>query len=504
MEEDKNKIEDNNKDVVSNQEKTDISNNIETNDLRSLSNNVDNVESKESKISETVNNNEKNIKKGPSIIPSYEQKPDNNKNINNTKKNKGKSKKHISIIWGIIIAFVVLLIGGIIWFILSNDVDETKYVEYEEKMKIYGFYKMFDNSTLKLNEKVTKSEAVKMIVSSVYNMYDISGFASVDESKYDNYIWVNYALYNEFISNDYITEDNYNSKITKMDCINILGKVKTKYLGKTLDTDGIVNYKDFDKYSNEEQIYIKDMVYNGILDDSYEKANLYKNINKADLSKLIIKYVQKYNLITVEGEKLNINDEKLPANSYQYPYILASISKEIYQKPFYYADTANSILPVDLYKEQKENYIAIKYMIDYYFNTILNINYNTINKDEFKETLSIVLSYEVTDANVDEYIKYVKENKIVTSGTASTLFPIVYFDGKNVRVRAKISYKINSSNTRENIFWTDLKNPTKQIYDKDIEELYIDIPFTTIDETTALYIQAFSFKNWITGNVKSI
>ncbi len=178
--------------------------------------------------------------------------------------------------------------------------------------------------------------------------------------------------------------------------------------------------------------------------------------------------------------------------------------KEIYQKPFYYADTANSILPVDLYKDQKENYIAIKYMIDYYFDTILNINYNTINKEEFKENLSFVLSYVATDANVDEYIKYVKDNQIVTSGTSRTLFPIVYFDGKNVRVRAKISYQIISSNIRENIFWTDLKNSTKQIYDNDIEELYIDIPFTTRDETNALYIQSFSFKNWITGNVKSI
>lgn len=86
---------------------------------------------------------------------------------------------------------------------------------------------------------------------------------------------------------------------------------------------------------------------------------------------------------------------------------------------------------------------------------------------------------------LNEYIDYVKKNKIKIEGTVTPLFPIVYYDGSNVRVRTKIEYKILSSDTKSDLIFGDRNGnpgasrefyaPTE--YVNSTNTIYVDIPF---------------------------
>ena len=101
-------------------------------------------------------------------------------------------------------------------------------------MKTYGFDKMYNNESAKTGESITKSEAIKMILSVAFNTSDISGFAGEPEENYDNAIWVEYAKYRGIIGDADITKDNANDKATYIEVIRYLANAKVKLVGKEL------------------------------------------------------------------------------------------------------------------------------------------------------------------------------------------------------------------------------------------------------------------------------
>jgi len=66
------------------------------------------------------------------------------------------------------ICILVIAVIAIINIVLNN-VEYKKYEKYEEKMNKYGFNKLYDNGSAKTSEKVTKSEALKVIIGTCLN-----------------------------------------------------------------------------------------------------------------------------------------------------------------------------------------------------------------------------------------------------------------------------------------------------------------------------------------------
>lgn len=60
--------------------------------------------------------------------------------------------------------------------------------------------------------------------------------------------------------------------------------------------------------------------------------------------------------------------------------------------------------------KRKENDQMIETAQNYY-NTLLNIDYNTINEEEFKLRLEDYVLNGVSSKKMNKYIKYVKDNK---------------------------------------------------------------------------------------------
>ena len=78
-----------------------------------------------------------------------------------------------------------------------------------------------------------------------------------------------------------------------------------------------------------------------------------------------------------------------------------------------------------------------------------------------------------------------KSNHIKTTSTVTGQFPCVYFDGSDFRVRVKIDFTIDSSDTNKNIF----------LYDNNVEyshnqyTLYVDVKMQKNNISNTLFIE---------------
>lgn len=392
-------------------------------------------------------------------------------------------KRFWKIIVGIILIVAIVLIGKYVY----NYFYDKKYKPYEEKMHTYGFDKMYDNQSARSSEKVTHSEAIKMIIASIYNVYDVSGFAYDTQVEYPNMLWVDYAQKQKIISNDDITKDNESNNVKYIDVIKYYIDARAKLLNKKVQYDKEASFSDLKKYNTDMQDYINDAAKNKLINDSNKKLNADKLITKAQLNMLVVNFVEQYNTITLKGDKINVNPDKVPSNANEYPYTLSNVDKSVYELPLTYEDPDITANPIETYIIKKEYYSQIKEFAEYYYNYILNIDYETITADDIKEKINDYTMYGVYDDDVNAYVDYVKNHKIKLSGSAKAQLPIIYYDGLYYRVRMKIDLNVISSDTKDNLLYQDLKNDKAYTY-KDKNTFIIDAKLGNAYKQNTIYL----------------
>ncbi|MCX8075304.1 MAG: hypothetical protein N2749_06960 [Clostridia bacterium] len=457
-----------------------------------------------------------------------ESKVNNSKvnNVNNkTEKIQGKNKflKVIAIIFSflllivknivkfikkypvIVIIAIVAVIVAIVATIVFNYYYDKQYKSYELKIHNYGFDKMYNNGQAKGSQKVTKSEAIKIILSSIYNTSDISGLEYYEEPEKDNYpnrIWVTYALNHGIIKQNEITKENENQKVKYIEMLKYYLDARSKLMDKPVSANEASNFSDLKKYTSDDQNYINDAVSNGLIEQNNGKINAKSTLTKGRFNQIIIKFVEVYNTITVGGEKININPQKFPKNADIYPYTLANIDKSIYEIPNYISDFPNVQTPLNVYMQRKEVYSQIKDHIEGYLNTILNVDYTNISFLDFRSKLEPYCMYAVNQDSDVEYVNYVISNKIKLSGKATVQMPILYYDGTDFRIRTKIEFKVDSADTKENLIYGDNTNETVVKYTKNEYSMYIDVPISFTVGGSSFYVyNAFTMAENVSGSI---
>jgi len=239
------------------------------------------------------------------------------------------------------------------------------------------------------------------------------------------------------------------------------------------------------------------MIANEIISVNPNELSGNKYIFKGQLNELVVNFVQKYNTITMTDEKLNINPEKMPSNANEYPYTVINVDKSIYEKPFAADFSTEAMAPVKLYRFKKESYTQIKRFAEEYFNNILNINYNNITEDSFKEKLAEYLIYMPNDDAIKKYIENVKSNEIIIQGSAKVQFPIIYSDGISYRIRMKLIFEIKSSKSKLNLIYLDYLNGLDKTYEKNKYELIVDYYMTNAIENKDIYMKEVDLYNAI-------
>ena len=416
------------------------------------------------------------------FVPSYKNEEERLK----VRKEKDKKDRKRKIIISIIVAVVIIAIL-VLGYILAN-INYSKYEKYEEKMEIYGFAKVYDNQRANTRDKVTKSEAVKMILSCLYNVPDIEGIAMATDAQYSNAIWVEYAIKQGIVAREEVNEKNADSKVKYQEVLVWLYNIKAKILDAEIDTEEKTSIKDINSYNTDQKLAIYDLVNSNIITVNPKNIKGYQTLYKGKLNELIINFAEEYNTITVGNARININEDKIPDNVESYPYTLASVEKSTYELPFSNSDSTDFISPVTLYKDNKQYYAQIKSYIENYFGYLTNVDYNNITTGQVKRRLKKYALKELDDKVVEKYVNYVKANKIKLTGKVTAQLPCIYFDGKDYRVRTKIELTVNESNTKDNILLYDLENG-KTTYNNDQYTLYVDVKMSKNEESQTLFIQ---------------
>ena len=467
--------------------------------------NVDNSSNKVTKSAKVSKNQEtKKVKKDNTSKVLDQKKSDKKSQKSNKLKKKSKTKKEkllkskitVFVFIGIIVAFA-LIVFGIIKIVEYFDM--MKYKKYEEKVETYGFVELYDNNRAKFSDYITKSEAIKLVLGVTFNIYDITQVYQINDTfNYENEPWVLYASEKGLIGEDEINEKNEDSKATYVDIIRYFYNAKTNILNKEVNTSENDKIKDLKKYKPDEQIAILDMVNSGIIAQRIDRINGHNKARKAYVNEIIVNFAEKYNTITLDNEKLNINKDKIPENENDYPYTLANVDKSVYEISNYTQYASKYKTAKEVYKDIKVLYKQIQDVISIYTDSVLNVDYSTINKDDLKNNLQKISLYTITDEKIDSYIEYVKYNRIKITATSKVQFPAVYFDGLFYRVRTKITYKIENTVNFENVFLMD----EDETYENGEHTIIVDIPMSKDMNGKAMYINLKPLNDQIAGNVK--
>lgn len=431
------------------------------------------------------------------FVPSYKNEEERLE-IRKKQDKKNKIIFTISIILIVIVAIAVIFLG----YTLIN-INYSKYEKYEDKMDIYGFSQVYNNGKANTREKVTKSEAVKMIIACLYNVSEIDGIALPTEETYSNAIWVEYAIKQGIVTREEVNASNADDKVKYQEVLVWLYNIKAKILNIEPDTSANYNIKDINAYNADQQLAIYDLLNSEIIVTNTKRIDGKKKLYKGKLNELIVNFAEKYNTITVGDARININEDKIPSNANMYPYTLASVPKEIYEINFVNAQKEGFISPISYYPDNKQYYSQIKSYVENYYNYILTVDYNTISKEQIKRKLKKYVLEDFDDTKLDEYVNYVKDNHIKLNGKATAQLPCVYYDGQDYRVRVKLEIVVESSDTKDNILLYDLDGSTIS-YNSNQITVYIDTIMNKNDTSETLFIKEGTIKPMIVKTSSSI
>lgn len=413
------------------------------------------------------------------FVPSYQNEEERRK----IREEKDREDRKRMIIIGIVVIIIIVMIIAIS-YILANR-RYSLYYKYQDKMDIYGFSSVYDDGDSYTKDKVTKSEAVKMILSCVYNTPDISGIAMPTDKTYSNAIWVEYAVRQGIVSSEEVNEKTADDKVRYKDVLVWLYNVKAKILDMEPDTEEKMAVKDINAYNVDQKLAIYDLINSGVIVENTAKINGNNKLYKGKLNELIINFCEVYNTITVANTRLNINPEKIPENADKYPYTLASVQKDVYELPFSNEGVDGFIYPIDYFQNNKQYYNQIKDYVENYYGVLTNIDYETIDANQIVRKIKKNALNEINQKELNKYVEYVKANHIKTSSVVTGQFPCVYFDGKDYRVRVKIEFTIENSDTTKNLFFYD-KNVD---YSQNQYTLYVDVKMQKNDISNTLFIK---------------
>ena len=428
------------------------------------------------------------------FVPSYQNEEERREEIKQNNK-----KYRIRTILLSVLA-IVIVAAVIITSIIIANINYSKYEKYEDKMDLYGFSQVYDNGRANTRDKVTKSEAVKMVLACLYNVPSIEGIALPTEETYSNAIWVEYAIKQGFVTREEVNASNADDKVRYQEVLVWLYNIKAKALNIEPDTEDNFNVKDINAYNADQQLAIKDLLNSGVITVNTNRINGTQKLYKGKLNELIVNFAEEYNTITVGNSKININLEKIPSNADRYTYTLANVNKDIYEIPFVNDGKEGFISPIDYYPANKQYFTQIKTYVEGYYDYLLTVDYNNISIQQMKRKLKKYAYVQFNDDELQKYVDYVKNNKIKLNGKSTAQFPCVYFDGQDYRVRVKLEIVVENSDTKENLLFGD----TKTTYSDTQATIYIDAILAKNETSETLFVVNTPISKMVVKNSGSV
>lgn len=414
-----------------------------------------------------------------------------------------KQPKQISI-FTIIFVLIIIAVAIGIYFGVRVLVTTLKYKSYTDKMYTYGYNELYNNDKATAIEKVNNDEMLSVILGSLTNTKDVTNVYYLADSKASEQTnWYNYSTH--LGVNDVITQRELTENATKVESVIILVRMIEGFLSVEIEkTDLKMNEEVLKTFSKEQQETISKAVTLGLIKNK-TSAIKQKEIKKGELNKLVIETVEKYATIHHNNnDKGNIITKKseMPDNYKEYPYIIDSIQNDVYELDYNVMTKSNFKTPKEVYKEMGDLYGQTDYRMTEHFDTILNIDYETITVSSFLEKINNYSTYLLDEKDVKEYVEYVKTNKIKLQGQAEPLLPIMYNNGERYQIRTKITLKVLSSDTQYNLLFGDKEDKVK--YNSKEITIYVDVPMGMTFNSRSLLVENVCLAKYIAQNTSAI
>lgn len=205
-----------------------------------------------------------------------------------------------------------------------------------------------------------------------------------------------------------------------------------------------------------------------------------------------------------------IRTTNLPKNAKDFPYILEEYSNEMYEmKPDIIVDTTSAQLAKsDEYFNNKILMDQWKQTTENYYNLMLNVDYRTIDEAWANELFSYHnQGFRVVLADMKRYVKWVKENKIIMTGSLIAEPSTVHRSKKwgYYYIRTTYSFQIKSYTKYDKIMFDERFMEAGSFKKGKRYEGYSDIPLSTNSNTNDLKVSGMATlfsKNSIFREVK--
>ena len=289
-----------------------------------------------------------------------------------------------------------------------------------------------------------------------------------------------------------LKQEDANKDIKLIDALYYFGKIKKNYQIPNYVVNNDVKLPDISMYSSKQQEIIKDMVSSKVIEAPKDASAFEEKVTKDMLNKIIINYVENHGLLTGNGEQINTDPNNFPKNYKDYPYILASVDKRIYEIENYIYEAEEFLSSVELFSKYRTSYPEIERMVTDYLNTVLNVDYTNLDETAFIAEATKDSLFRGSDIRFYEYFDYVRENKIQISGKGKALLPIIYYDGMVYKVRVKVELNIKNANQPYNLIFGDLEQCGKVKYEgKKIVNIF--------DMTVSKYLDTSDFGVYVSS-----
>lgn len=313
---------------------------------------------------------------------------------------------------------------------------------------------------------------------------------------YDDYIR-DLELGKQFYVDNFLSDDEIQKEVSKKTLALIFMKFAEQIFKVFPQTKITLNPSVTVGLDEEELHLLSGAVGLGLIENTIEDFTQ-ATITQTEFEKMLVQFAMKFSTVIPQNSgvtrdrRINLITDYslLPSNAELFPYITDILPKEFYEsldlsKADFGYHSAEAYLeahlsPYGLYTIHHNNYVLSEQRIKGYFNAILNIDYRTITLESFIEKIDPYLYISLNSSygaaykqNVENYVNYIKKNKIIIKGNILPDFSYLYYFDNLLSPRyllgCKIQFEVINSEIENPIllfthlekeFYTDANDPS--------------------------------------------
>ena len=213
------------------------------------------------------------------------------------------------------------------------------------------------------------------------------------------------------------------------------------------------------------------------------EAEDYEQVLTKEKSKeIMLKYIYTFKTMCRDANFKVLHDEENIESLYKLPFY-TNESVEASKIPIHITENSIYTDPVEMSKEILFNYNKISNNTKSLLDIILNVNYEEFEKEDFniKEYSKEINNCSIiSNSKIEEYVEYVKQNKIKIEGSGYAIIPFLYYRSGSYYVRTYIDFKILNSNIDNTTLMQNIKflDTETNEFEKEKEyKGYVDLKF---------------------------